>query len=91
MNFKSLLHYLWKIPLCGFLFFIGFIPGGQLATAMGLPAPEMPMGADPAIIGQYTLLTSLILALGLSVVSRGLSGGFLSRWLILFFFTWIAY
>lgn len=91
MYFKSLLHYLWKIPLCGFLFFVGFIPGGQLATMMGLSAPEMPMGADPAIIAQSTLLTSLLLALGLSAVSRGLSGGFLSRWLILFFFTWIAY
>ena len=91
MYAKSLLHYLWKIPLCGLLFFIGFLPGGQLATMMGLPAPEMPLGADPAIIAQSTLLTSLLLALGLSVVSRGLSGGFLSRWLILFFFTWIAY
>ena len=91
MNFKSLLHYLWKIPLCGFLFLIGFIPGGQLAAAVGLPAPEMPVGADPAIIAQSTLLTSLLLALGLSAVSRGLSGRFLSRWLIIFFFTWIAY
>jgi hypothetical protein len=91
MNFKSLLHYLWKIPLSGFLFFIGFIPGGQLAAMLGLSAPEMPIGADPTIIAQSTLLTSLILALGLAAVSRGLSGGFLSRWLILFFFTWIAY
>jgi hypothetical protein len=84
-------HYLWKVPLCGILFFIGFIPGGQLATMMGLPAPEMPMGADPAIVGQYTILTSLILALGLALLARGLSGNFLSRWLILFSFTWIAY
>lgn len=91
MNLKSFLHYLWKVPLCGLLFFIGFIPGGQLATMMGLSAPEMPMGADPAIVGQYTFLTSLILAMGLATVSRGLSSGFLSRWLILFFFTWIAY
>lgn len=91
MNVKSVLHYLWKVPLCGFLFFMGFIPGGQLAAALGLPEPTMPMGADPATMGQYTLLTSLILALGLAAVSRGLSGGFLSRWLILFFFTWIAY
>lgn len=91
MNFKSLFHYLWKIPLCGFLFFIGFIPGSQLATRLGLSAPEMPLGADPAIIVQTTLLTSLILALGLAALARGLSGSFLSRWLILFLFTWVAY
>jgi hypothetical protein len=47
------------------LFFIGFIPCGQLAAAMGLAVPEMPKGADPAVIAQYTLLTSLILASGL--------------------------
>jgi hypothetical protein len=91
MNIKSLVHYLWKVPLCGFLFFIGFIPGGQLATLMGLSAPEMPVGVDPSTIAQYTLFTSLILALGLAMLSRGLSSGFLSRWFILFFFLWIAY
>jgi len=91
MNFKSLLHYLWKIPLCGFLFFIGFIPGGQLASLMGLSIPQVPVGADPSLIAQYTVLTSLILALGLAAVSRGLSGGFLSRWLVLFFYAWVAY
>jgi hypothetical protein len=51
----------------------------------------MPVGADQATIAQYTLLASLILALGLAAVSRGLAGSFLSRWLTLFFFTWIAY
>lgn len=91
MHIKSLLHYVWKVPLCGFLFFIGFIPGGQLATGLGLTAPEMPMGADPAIIAQLTLLTSLFLAFVLTTIARGLSGRFLSRWLSLFFFTWIAY
>ncbi len=91
MKLTSWLHYFWKVPLCGFLFFIGFIPGSLLATWMGLPTPDMPMGADQATIAQYTLLGSLILALGLAAISRGLSGNFLSRWLILFFFAWIAY
>ena len=91
MKFTSWFHYLWKVPLCGLLFFIGFLPGNQLATWIGLPTPDMPIGADQAIVGQYTLLACLILALALAAVSRGLSGGFFSRWLILFFFTWIAY
>lgn len=91
MNFKPLLHYLWKIPLCGFLFFIGFIPGGQLASWLGFATPNIPAGTDQTTIVQFTLLGSLILASGLSAIARGLSGGFLSRWLILFFFTWVAY
>jgi hypothetical protein len=91
MKFTSLFHYFWKVPLCGLLFFIGLIPGNLLADWMGLPTPGMPVGADEATVGQYTVLASLILALGLAALARGLSGGFLSRWLILFFFTWIAY
>lgn len=91
MKFISWLHYFWKVPFCGLLFFIGFIPGGQLATWIGLPMPDMPIGADQDTISQYTLLGSLILALGLATISRGLSVNFLSRWLILFFFTWIVY
>ena len=91
MKSTSWLHYFWKIPLCGLCFFLGFIPGAQLATWMRLQTPAMPMGANQATVAQYTLLASLFLALGLAAVSHGLSGGFLSRWLILFFFTWVAY
>lgn len=91
MKFTTWIHYFWKVPVCGLLFFFGFIPGGQLAAWMGLPTPPMPAGADQATIAQFTLLGSLILALGLAAVARGLSGSFLWRWLSLFFFTWIAY
>jgi len=91
MKSLSWLHYVWKLPLCGLLFFFGSIPGSTLASWMGLPMPEIPLGADPAILARYFLLASLILAAGLSAVSRGLSVGLLSRWLILSFFTWIAY
>ncbi|HEX9331391.1 MAG TPA: hypothetical protein VF896_05860 [Anaerolineales bacterium] len=91
MKLTSWLHYFWKVPICGLLFFIGFIPGSQLATWIGLPMPDMPIGADQSTVAQYTLLGSLILALGLGAIARGLSGKFFSRWLILFFFTWIAY
>ena len=91
MQIKSLFQYIWKIPLCGLLFFIGFIPGGWLATQLGFSTPELPMGADQGTVVLFTLIGSLLLALGLSAVARGLSGGFLARWLMLFFFTWMAY
>ena len=91
MKFYAWYHYFWKVPLCGILFFLGFIPGGWLASAIGLSAPDMPAGIEQATIAQYTLLASVILALGLAALSRGLAVRFLARWLILFFFTWIAY
>ncbi|HJS18526.1 MAG TPA: hypothetical protein VJ785_07245 [Anaerolineales bacterium] len=91
MKFIPWLHFLWKVPLCGLIFFIGFIPGGQLASWLGLPVPGLPAGADQATFTQYTLLVNLILAACLAALSLGISGSFLSRWLILFFFTWITY
>jgi len=91
MKLTSWFHYLWKLPLCGLLFFIGFIQGNLLATWLGFAMPVMPAGADATIVLQYTLVGSLILAAGLAAVSQGLSSHFLARWLILFFFAWIGY
>jgi hypothetical protein len=88
---RSWLHYFWKIPFCGLLFFIGFIPGGMLATWLGFPTPELPLGADQATVAQSTLLGTLVIVSGLAALGRGISGSFLSRWLILFGFTWIIY
>jgi hypothetical protein len=51
----------------------------------------MPEGTDAATLGLYTLIGSFILAGALAFISHGLSGGFLPRWFILTFLTWIAY
>ena len=88
---KHYLAYVWKLPLCAAAFFGGTVLGGMAATLMGLPAPEIPAGADQAILGQYLLLTSLILAVGLAALARNLSGRFINRWLTLSFLVWIAY
>jgi hypothetical protein len=63
----------------------------MLANLTGFPAPPMPTGADQMVLGQYLLMVSLILAIVLATLARNLSGGFLSRWLTLSFFTWIAH
>lgn len=88
---KSIFTYAWKILFCAAAFFAGTALGGAAATAMGLPAPEIPAGADQTVLGQYLLLTSLILAAGLAVLARNLSGRFIPRWLTLAFLVWIAY
>ncbi len=91
MQFKSVLNYLWKLPICGMAFSVGLMLGSIVATGMGLPTPDLPAGTEQATLAQYALLGSLLLALTLVSVSRGLSGGFVSRWLILSFLTWVAY
>ena len=63
----------------------------MVATGLRLPAPEIPAGADQATLGQYLILTSLILAVGLAVLARNLAGRFVPRWLTLSFLVWIAF
>jgi hypothetical protein len=91
MNIKTFLSYFWKISLCALAFYLGTILGGMLATLLNLPTPEMPTGADPAVLGQYLLLVSLILSIALSILARNLGGGFVARWLVLAFLVWIAH
>jgi hypothetical protein len=91
MKSIAIIHNFWKIPLCGLMFFLGFIPGSQLAATIGLTAPGLPLGANQATLAQYTMLASVILALGLSILARGISGSFFARWMILFGLTWFAY
>ncbi len=91
MKSIAIIHNFWKIPLCGLMFFLGFIPGSQLAATIGLTAPDLPLGANQAILVQYTLLASVILAFGLSLLARGIAGSFFVRWMILFGLTWFAY
>jgi hypothetical protein len=80
-----------KIILGGFAFYLGIILGSMLAAMLGMAMPPMPPGVDQASLMLYTLLGSFILAGALGFVSLRLSGGFLTRWLILAFLTWIAY
>lgn len=89
--FKNSLNSLWKLFLCAFAFYGGTMLGGMAAAMLGLPAPEMPAGADQMVLGQVMLLISLILAGTLAVLSRHLSGGFVGRWLTISFLIWIAY
>ena len=91
MRMASILTYLWKLLLCGLAFYVGIILGGAAATLLGLPVPAIPPGVDPATLSWYLMPVSLILALTLSFISRGLSGGFVTRGLILTALVWIVY
>jgi uncharacterized membrane protein YhaH (DUF805 family) len=91
MSFKTLLTYLWKLPLCGLAFFVSVMFGGMAATGVGLPTPSLPTGTDSATLAVYLLLARLVLALTLAVVSRRLRGGFVARWLSLSCLTWVVY
>jgi hypothetical protein len=91
MTLKSLLLSLGKLVICGLAFAIGTLAGGMLSTALQLPLPAAPAGADMTNVQIFSIVTTPLLALGLVILSRGLAGSFLTRALVLSFFTWIAY
>jgi len=91
MRVRTVLSYLWKLPVCGLAFMAGTILGSILAGSMSLQAPSMPEGTDPQTLLLVQLLASPLLALALAFLSRRLEGGFIVRWLILSLLTWLAY
>jgi hypothetical protein len=91
VNARTVLSYLWKVPLCGLAFMAGTMLGGMLAGLVGMPTPAMPEGTAPETLMLFQLLTSPLLALALAFLSRGLQGRFVCRWLILSSLTWVAY
>lgn len=91
MTFKKIFTNIGKLILCGLSFIVGMIIGGMIASLLGLQPPKMPVGADISIVMIYYVIESPILALALALIARGLSGRFLTRTLILFFLTWVAY
>jgi hypothetical protein len=90
MRIKSLFGYLWKLPLCGIGFFIGMALGGVLLPLFGFTTPAMPEGSDANTILIYFLLGSMLLAIPMSILSKGIASSFLGRWLILSALTWMV-
>ncbi len=91
MTIKQSLINLAKLLLCGVVFDVGMVIGGIVASLLKLPAPTPPAGMDVSAVGVYLMLTTPLLALALAVIASGLGGSFITRALILSFFTWIAY
>jgi hypothetical protein len=88
MTIKTLFGYMWKLPLCGMVFFFGMALGGILIPRLGLPSPAMPEGTDANSIALWFFLSSMILAFVLSFLSRNLQANPLLRWVILAELTW---
>lgn len=91
MTLKTLLVDLGKLILAGAAFAVGLMLGGMIATMLQLPLPTAPEGADMSTVGLYSMLTTPLIALGLALLARGLSGSLVVRALILSFFLWITY
>lgn len=87
---KYIIVSVFKLLLCGVLFFIGMIVGGMVAQALGIQ-PVVPEGMEPGAAMLALLLTSPMLALGVALPARGIGGGRWMRALVLAWFTWVVY
>jgi hypothetical protein len=91
MKLRQILSYLWRLVVCGLAYVVGTFAGSMLAGLVGMQTPPLPQGTDAQTLMLSQLLTSPLLALALAILSPGMGGGFLARWLILSFLTWVTY
>ncbi len=91
MTAKSILLTLGKIMASALIYFLGFILGGTIAGGLGMAAPPLPAGTDPATLGLYQWAVSVLFTATLALLARNLAGGYVVRWLALAVFSWVAY
>ncbi len=83
VTLKTTVGYLWRLPLCAVAYVVGAMAGGALVSALGLPLPEVPEQANGETMGQYLVVGSLVLAVGLAPLARRMQGAYWVRWLAL--------
>jgi hypothetical protein len=86
---KQALSYLWKLPLCSLGFFIGMTLNRIALDALGFQSPKMPTGTETNTSMIWLFTGSMLVALILSFVSRGLKINWLGRLIILLELFWL--
>ena len=81
----------WKIPAIAIAYFIGVMISGGVITAAKMPWPAFPQSVSQAnefIIG---LIGSILMAICLALLARGIRGSQTVRWLILAIFSYVTF
>jgi len=91
MKTKKLLINFGRLILCGLAYFIGLVISGMVTTLLHLPPPPLPEGVDQSSAAIALLLVSPILAFALALIARNITGGWLTRTLILSGLTYVTY
>ena len=86
---KQTLSYLWKLPLCSLVFFIGMALNSIALDALSFQSLKMLTGTETNTIMIWLFPGSMLFALILSFFSRSLKINWLGRWFILFELFWL--
>ena len=86
---KQALSYLWKLPLCSLIFFIGMALNRIALDTLGFQSLKMPIGTETNASMIWLLMGSMLLAFVLSLFSHGLKINWLGRWFILLELYWL--
>jgi hypothetical protein len=77
---RTVVGYIWRLPVCGFTFSLAFIAAAAILTIAGLRAPTLPPGVDAGRSELISIALSPLLAAGLAPLAAGLFGSYRARW-----------
>jgi len=87
---KTVLGYIWRIPLCAFAYVAGTMASGGLVSAMGMQLPSIPEQANEQMMGLLLLISSCALAIGVGPLARTIRARYGVRCLILAALTYVC-
>ena len=87
---KSIVSWLWKIPLCGVVHTLGAMIGGILVAALALEMPQVPGATDQTVQALLMLPGGIAFAFGLAAMATGLIGRWWERWAVLGTFLFVV-
>ena len=88
--FKTILAYVWRIPLCAFAYMAGTMASAGLVSAMGMKLPPIPEQANEQMMGLCLLISSCALVIGVGPLARRIRARYWVRCLILAALTYVC-
>ena len=81
----------WKIPAITIAYFIGVMISGGVITAAKMPWPAFPQSVSQTNEFIISLIGSILMAICLALLARGIRGSQTARWLILAIFSYVTF
>lgn len=83
--------WLWKVPTIAIAHFFGVMIAGAAITAANMPWPKLPESLSQSNELVLNLVGSILMAVCLALLARGLRGSQAVRWLILALFSYVTF